>query len=99
MARGRPGHRIRGDAGAVHLRMTVAVIDVLEVPPESAVLDPTGNSKVRLSPGWRRNPSPAGDKIGPWARRLRRRTGAGDVGMCLGDDHIRDPTHGHMNRV
>src|SRR6266540_5303823 len=77
VARDEPSHRVRGDAGALHLEAVATVIDVAKVAPQPVVLCPAGDGEGRPSarrrPG---DPATAGHEVAD--RRVA--PGATDVG-------------------
>src|SRR6266550_6008109 len=65
-----PGRDVRGDAGPLDLHRGVAVVDVGEMTPELAVLDPACNREVRAGSRFRRDPATSGHEV--LLRALRR---------------------------
>src|SRR5207245_3632921 len=58
-----PEDRVSGDCGALRARSGRAVIDVLKVAPEGAILDSTRDGEVGPRPGLGRDEAAAGDEV------------------------------------
>src|SRR2546427_4994092 len=76
------------NASPLHLRTILAMVDVGQMAPKTAVLDPTCDTEVPFLTRWRCDPSSTGHEVPTRANG----SATGDISMRRGDNDVRNPS-------